>query len=149
MQTMREDAETILREAVAAAQPGRLVREALAAERLTGRIVLLAAGKAAWAMAQAACACVPVRRGIVITKDGHLGGALPPLELAEAGHPVPDARAFAAARRALALTQGLTAEDTVLVLLSGGASALFELPLVPEVRLREITSSTGPRASSA
>ena len=139
MQTMREDAETILREAVAAAQPGRLVREALAAERLTGRIVLLAAGKAAWAMAQAACACVPVRRGIVITKDGHLGGALTPLELAEAGHPVPDARAFAAARRALALTQGLTAEDTVLVLLSGGASALFELPLVPEVRLREIT----------
>ena len=132
MQTMREDAETILREAVAAAQPGRLVREALAAERLTGRIVLLAAGKAAWAM-------VPVRRGIVITKDGHLGGALPPLELAEAGHPVPDARAFAAARRALALTQGLTAEDTVLVLLSGGASALFELPLVPEVRLRKIT----------
>ena len=139
MQTMREDAETILREAVAAAQPGRLVREALAAERLTGRIVLLAAGKAAWAMAQAACACVPVRRGIVITKDGHLGGALPPLELAEAGHPVPDARAFAAARRALALTQGLTAEDTVLVLLSGGASALFELPLVPEARLRAIT----------
>ena len=139
MQTMREDAETILREAVAAAQPGRLVREALAAERLTGRIVLLAAGKAAWAMAQAACACVPVRRGIVITKDGHLGGTLPPLELAEAGHPVPDARAFAAARRALALTQGLTAEDTVLVLLSGGASALFELPLVPEARLREIT----------
>lgn len=139
MQTMREDAETILREAVAAAQPGRLVREALAAERLTGRIVLLAAGKAAWAMAQAACACVPVWRGMVITKDGHLGGALPPLELAEAGHPVPDARAFAAARRALALTQGLTAEDTVLVLLSGGASALFELPLVPEVRLREIT----------
>ena len=97
MQTMREDAETILREAVAAAQPGRLVREALAAERLTGRIVLLAAGKAAWAMAQAACACVPVWRGMVITKDGHLGGALPPLELAEAGHPVPDARAFAAA----------------------------------------------------
>lgn len=139
MQTMREDAETILREAVAAAQPGRLVREALAAERLTGRIVLLAAGKAAWAMAQAACACVPVWRGIVITKDGHLGGALPPLELAEAGHPVPDARAFAAARRALALTQGLTAEDTVLVLLSGGASALFELPLVPEARLRAIT----------
>ena len=46
MQTMREDAETILREAVAAAQPGRLVREALAAERLTGRIVLLAAGRA-------------------------------------------------------------------------------------------------------
>lgn len=65
--------------------------------------------------------------------------ALPPLELAEAGHPVPDARAFAAARRALALTQGLTAEDTVLVLLSGGASALFELPLVPEARLRAIT----------
>ena len=58
MQTMREDAETILREAVAAAQPGRLVREALAAERLTGRIVLLAAGKAAWAMAQAACAAI-------------------------------------------------------------------------------------------
>lgn len=139
MQTMREDAERIMYAAIAAAQPGRLVREALAAERLTGRIVLLAAGKAAWAMAQAACACVPVRRGIVITKDGHLGGALPPLELAEAGHPVPDARAFAAARRALALTQGLTAEDTVLVLLSGGASALFELPLVPEARLREIT----------
>ena len=72
MQTMREDAETILREAVAAAQPGRLVREVLAAERLTGRIVLLAAGKAAWAMAQAACACVPVWPGTPCRMRGPL-----------------------------------------------------------------------------
>lgn len=138
MQTMREDAETILREAVAAAQPGRLVREALAAERLTGRIVLLAAGKAAWAMAQAACACVPSGGALSLPRTAISAGHSRRLSWRRPGTPCGCA-GLCCARRALALTQGLTAEDTVLVLLSGGASALFELPLVPEARLREIT----------
>ena len=51
------------------------------------------------------------------------------VDCCEAGHPVPDENGFAATRKALELVQGLTAEDTVLFLLSGGGSALFEKPL--------------------
>ena len=57
----------------------------------------------------------------------------------EAGHPVPDDNSFAATQRALALVSGLRADDTVLFLLSGGGSALFEKPLLPAEELQAIT----------
>ena len=58
----------------------------------------------------------------------------------EAGHPVPDENGFAATEQALELVRGLTAEDTVLFLLSGGGSALFEKPLIPGDELQDVTS---------
>ena len=58
----------------------------------------------------------------------------------EAGHPVPDANSFASTQKALELVQGLQPEDTVLFLLSGGGSALFEKPLIPAEELQDITS---------
>ena len=106
-------------------------------------MVLVAVGKAAWSMARAACDCVGGRLdgGIVITKHGHAQGPIGSLLIREAGHPVPDQDTFSATEEALALTDGLTAEDTVLFLLSGGGSALFEAPLVPRR-----SSSPSPRA---
>ena len=100
-----------------------------------GRTLVLGAGKAAGAMAQAVEALWPQDApltGLVVTRYGHT----PPrpatlaqrIEVLEASHPVPDAAGEHAAQRILALTQGLTADDMVLCLMSGGASALLTLP---------------------
>lgn len=67
-------------------------------------------------------------------------GRSPGVVCREAGHPVPDENSFSAAREAIALTENLTADDTVLFLLSGGGSALFESPLVPGAELQDITA---------
>ena len=79
--------------------------------------------------------------GIVITKYGHVRGPLPGVTCCEAGHPVPDDNSFAATQRALALVSGLRADDTVLFLLSGGGSALFEKPLLPAEELQAVTQA--------
>ena len=105
-----------------------------------GRVLLVAAGKAAWQMAHAAVAALgSVDGGVVVTKYGHVKGEIPGVACYEAGHPVPDENSFAATAAALDLVQGLTAEDTVLFLLSGGGSALFEKPLIPGAELQDIT----------
>ncbi len=93
-------------------------------------------------MASAAVSALGERidTGIVITKYGHAQGTIPGVVCREAGHPVPDENSFSAAREALALTENLTADDTVLFLLSGGGSALFESPLVSGAELQDITA---------
>ncbi|MBR5430071.1 MAG: DUF4147 domain-containing protein, partial [Firmicutes bacterium] len=121
--------------------PGPAVERALAGRSFPGRVFAVAAGKAAWPMAQAAVQALGDRltRGVVVTKYGHVQGPLPRVDCYEGGHPVPDEQGVAGTRAALALTQGLRAEDTVLVLLSGGASALLEQPLIPLAQLRCLT----------
>ena len=139
---LRQDCEEIVRRAIAAVQPDAAVRRALEGKSFpAGRLVLVAAGKAAWSMARAAHDCVGERLdgGIVITKHGHAQGPIGSLLIREAGHPVPDHDTFSATEEALALTSGLTEADTVLFLLSGGGSALFEAPLVPPAELQDIT----------
>ncbi len=100
-----------------------------------GRTVVLGAGKAGGAMAQAVEALWPADQplsGLVVTRYGHTpprpAGLAQRIEVVEASHPVPDAAGLAAAERILALTQGLTADDLVLFLISGGGSALLTLP---------------------
>lgn len=94
-----------------------------------GRIVVVGAGKSAAVMAAAVEAAWPdgPLSGLVVTRYGH---AVPTkrIEVVEASHPVPDAAGEAAARRILSLVQGLTPQDLVLVLISGGGSALLALP---------------------
>ena len=94
------------------------------------QLVVLAIGKAAAAMAAAVevIAGERVRGGLVVTKDGH-GEPLKHLVLRESSHPVPDARGEAAAREALSLVGSMRPGDTLLVLLSGGASALLGCPV--------------------
>ena len=123
--------------AVARALPARVLADHLPALRplspLHGRTLVLGAGKAGGAMAQALEAAWPLDRhleGLVITRYGHCPPDYTPqrIELIEAAHPVPDAAGSVAAARMLAMTQGLTADDLVICLISGGGSALLSLP---------------------
>ena len=139
---LRKDADGIIEESLAAILPDAAVEKALKGHTFAnGRIVLVAVGKAAWQMARAAADVLGERidTGLVITKYGHVMGEIPHVRCMEAGHPVPDENSFVATREALALTENLTAEDTVLFLLSGGGSALFEQPLIPAAELTDLT----------
>ncbi|MBQ9392564.1 MAG: glycerate kinase [Oscillospiraceae bacterium] len=140
-QTLHAHAMEIVRASVAAVLPDAAVQRALEGMDFPGRVVLVAAGKAAWQMARAACDCLPGRidRGVVVTKYHHVMGELPGVTCYEAGHPVPDDNSFRGTRAALAAVEGLTEEDTVLFLLSGGGSALFEDPLIPGAELQDVT----------
>jgi glycerate 2-kinase len=100
-----------------------------------GRTIVLGAGKAGGSMAQALEALWPADAnlsGLVVTRYGHIPqrpeGLAQRIELVEAAHPVPDEAGLKAAERILALTKGLTADDLVLCLISGGGSALLTLP---------------------
>ena len=138
---LRQRAETIISASIRAVQPDDAVRRALDGQHFPGRILLVAAGKAAWQMAKTARDCLGERieGGVVITKYDHLMGPIPNFTCCEAGHPVPDENSFAATEMALDLVRDLGPEDTVLFLLSGGGSALFEKPLVPGPVLQDIT----------
>src|SRR5512133_534010 len=100
-----------------------------------GRTIVLGAGKAGGSMAQAVEALWPAGaplQGLVVTRYHHTPPRPPGLaqriEIVEAAHPVPDAAGRQAAERIAALAQGLTADDLVLCLISGGGSALLTLP---------------------
>lgn len=142
--SLRTDAETIYQTAIRASLPDRAVQDALADwQQSAGRTILLAVGKAAWRMAQAAQQVLGkhISTGLVVTKYRHSEGPLDGLEIIEAGHPVPDENSVRAARRALSLTQNLTTQDTVLLLISGGGSALLELPLIGLDEMQRITQA--------
>lgn len=141
--TIREDAQRIIDDALRDAMPGAAVRGALAQIdfNAAGRLLLVAVGKAAWAMAREASVLLgdQIDEGIVITKYAHAKGDLPRLRIFEAGHPIPDENGFAATAQATQMVKGLRPEDSVLFLLSGGGSALFEQPLIPARELTDIT----------
>jgi len=99
-------------------------------EEPKGRVLVIAAGKGAVPMAQAVEAHWPDASGFAVTRTGY-GGPLQRIELIEASHPVPDAAGLAAASRCLQLAESAGEDDLVLVLLSGGASALLAAPVPP------------------
>jgi hydroxypyruvate reductase len=131
--TLHKDALTIIDRAIKANLPQAAVLKALESHHFTGPLSLVAIGKAAWTMAKAASDFCrehdrEIRRGIVITKYGHSQGALPGLEVVEAGHPVPDERTLFGTEKAIRIAEALGAGDELLFLISGGGSALFEKP---------------------
>lgn len=138
---LHEDAVHIVTSAIDAVKPDAAVRRALHGMTFPGRVFLVAVGKAGWQMAHAALQCLLTTptQGIVVTKYGHVTADLPGIRCMEAGHPVPDENSFAAAQAVLDMTANLSPTDTVLFLLSGGGSALFEKPLVPGAELQSIT----------
>jgi hydroxypyruvate reductase len=120
--------------AVARAQPAQVLAGFLPPPP-RGRTVVLGAGKAAGAMAQALEAAWPASApltGLVVTRYGHTpprpAGLVQRIQTMEAAHPVPDEAGIGAAARLLSLTGGLTRDDLVLCLISGGGSALLTLP---------------------
>lgn len=136
------DASSIIAAALHAAQPDTAVAQALCQlPPCAGRLVLIAAGKAAWQMAAAAHGQLgrKISGGVIITKYGHARGAIGNLEIFEAGHPVPDGNSYRATQAAIAAVSELTEHDLVLFLLSGGGSALFEKPLITPEELEDVT----------
>ena len=141
--SLRADADAIIRASLDAAMPENAVQEALKGKSFgDGRLLLVSVGKAAWRMAKAASDSLGgrIEQGVVITKYDHSEGGLPSIRVFEAAHPVPDQAGVDATAEALRMTEGLRAEDTVLFLLSGGGSALFEQPLVPLQTVQDITN---------
>ncbi len=123
----REQLHALFQLAVEAAQPARVMAGHLPPPP-AGRTVVIGAGKASAAMAQALERhwSGPLE-GLVVTRHGH---AVPceQIQIVEAAHPVPDAASEAVARRMLALVSGLSEQDLVIALISGGGSALLSLP---------------------
>ena len=138
--TLREDADYIIDKAIKKVLPDEAVKRAL--EGFDARNVrVVSIGKAAWRMARAAYDVLGERieKGVVITKYGHSEGEIPRIVCCEAGHPVMDESSIAATRKAIETVSGLNESDTVLFLISGGGSALFEKPLVDISEIQSIT----------
>lgn len=142
-QRLRRAAAAILSAGLGAVDPGRLVARELRRRPLfrgRGRLIVIAAGKAAHPMAAAAEAVLgdAISGGVVVS---NVPGASTRLAQHVAGHPLPDAAGLRAAREVGACLAGLGAGDRVLVLLSGGASAMLPLP-VPGVSLADKARTT-------
>lgn len=140
--TLRNDADVIIRQSIHRVLPDEAVAQALKDREFgSGRLLVVSAGKAAWQMAKAASDILKDRidAGVVVTKYDHVKGEIPHIVCYEAGHPVPDENSFIGTQAALDLVSNLTEDDTVLFLLSGGGSALFEKPLVSPEELTDIT----------
>jgi glycerate 2-kinase len=129
----RQLLESLFRTAVAAAHPAQCLPPNLPEPPPRGRLVVLAAGKAAGSMTEAAeqhyLGRIAAERlaGIAVTRHGY-GRPTRHIPVVEAGHPVPDEAGLKGTERALALAQAAGADDLVLVLLSGGASANWIAP---------------------
>jgi glycerate 2-kinase len=129
----RDLLESLFRSAVAAAHPSRCLPPQLPDPPARGRLVVLAAGKAAGSLMEVAeahyLARLPQDRlsGIAVTRHGY-GRPTTLIPVVEAGHPVPDEAGLAGAEKMLTIADGAGADDLVLVLLSGGASANLIAP---------------------
>ena len=134
-------ADAIVKASITAVLPDEAVKRALEGQSFPGRVLLVAAGKAARQMGKAAYDFWgdKIGDGVVVTKYDHVMGPIGNFSCFEAGHPVPDENSFRGTQAALDLVTDLTEQDTVLFLLSGGGSALFEKPLVPGEVLQDIT----------
>lgn len=130
---LRSDISEIVAGVISSVLPDTAVMEKIAEilrERELNNVILVAIGKAAWRMSSTAKSVLGDRisNGILITKYGHSEGNIENIEIYEAGHPLPDENTLLATKRALEMTSKLSSDQTVLFLISGGGSALFELP---------------------
>ena len=131
---LREAGLQILQAAIRAGDVGPLVRHALDSEDLSRyrRVLVVGAGKASGAMAHALEQVLGdrVSEGLVVVKDGYTAPTRK-IKLVEAGHPIPDERGLRAASEILALARSAGADDLLIVLISGGGSALTPCPPAP------------------
>jgi len=140
---MRRDAAEIFREALLEMLPDKAVKRSLSGTRLKDEIILVGIGKASWTMAKAAAEELKERivSGAIVTKYGHSRGPLPGIEIYEAGHPLPDHNTLKATERILEITREAGGGQTILFLVSGGGSALFEKP-AESLSLKDISDIT-------
>ena len=110
---LRSHADLIVKEAIAAVQPDAAVQRALKKMVFRGRVLLVAAGKAAWQMAKAASDALGdrIEKGVVVTKYEHVMGPIANFDCFEAGHPVPDENSFKGTQAALDLVADLSEQE--------------------------------------
>jgi len=141
---LQNDAQIMIENIIADNLPHKAVIESLEAHEFKGNIFVVAIGKAAWTMAKAASDYLGDRlvKGIVVTKYNHSQGDLPRIDIYEAGHPVSDENTVIATSKCVEMAEKLTEEDELVFLVSGGGSALFEMPLnnMPLGELQSINS---------
>lgn len=148
----RETAWHVMRAALTAVDPATAVKRYFEAKpelkaqikAASGRLLVLGGGKASAPMAAAISEIFADRitAGHVIVKYGYVSeGVHPRIRLSEAGHPVPDAAGWQATAEMVNLLTDITAEDTVICLISGGGSALLTLP-APEITLNDLQQTT-------
>jgi|LSQX01.2.fsa_nt_gb hydroxypyruvate reductase len=125
--------QTIIKNAIRDTSPYKAVYDYLSDKTFDGKTVVLSIGKAAAPMATAAFDALGdnISDALVITKYDHAKDLPEIFNIIEAGHPVPDENSINAAKSALKKVENLCEQDTVIVLLSGGGSALFEYPVIP------------------
>ncbi|MBQ6019074.1 MAG: DUF4147 domain-containing protein [Clostridia bacterium] len=138
---MKTEIEKIVSDAIAACDPEENVYRIVSARTYDLPPVVISIGKAAAAQARGAARALNGRfkKGVIVTKYGHADNPPAGFEIIEAGHPVPDENSERGAEAALNAVNDLSAQDAVLLLVSGGGSALFEKSAVPLARLRAIT----------
>lgn len=139
-QTLRQNANQIIEEAIASVSPEEAVKKALQGQQFQGRVYVVSVGKAGYSMAKAAASMVEFEKSIVITKYHHVPEKIANMDCYEAGHPTPDGNGVEATQKVIQMVSDLKKEDTVLFLLSGGGSALFESPVIPLEELQDITN---------
>lgn len=137
---LRKDVDIIINRIVNDINPYKNTFFALNEEENIENIYVVAIGKAAWTMAKAASDRLGnrIKSGIVITKYQHSKGEINNIEIYEAGHPIVDENSLRATEKVLELTNQLNKNDKVILLISGGGSALFEKPYIPLIELQQI-----------
>ena len=133
----------LFNEAVRAVSPDVVMPASLPSSP-RGKVVAIAVGKAAAEMMRVVQARAPApMEGLVVTRYGHVpeGASWPTVEIIEAGHPFPDDNSVRAAARALALARSLEAGDQLLVMISGGGSAMLAAP-APGISLADKQTTT-------
>ncbi len=148
---MKKDALSIIKAAIKAADPYENTKRLLEEHIPAGKVNVLAVGKAAVPMARAAEDVLGERieKALLVTKYFHSEGfETGCFEIIEAGHPVSDSNSIFAAEKGLELARGLSENDVLVVLLSGGGSALFEKSRVSPETQRDITKKLLERGAS-
>lgn len=139
--SMNNDVKLIIDEIIKNINPYERTIDGLNNFKLNnGRNILISIGKAAWTMAKAVIDTIEIDEGVVITKYGHSKGDLRNVKIFEAGHPIVDENSLKATQYALDITSNLKENDNVILLVSGGGSALFEKPLIGLEELQDINN---------
>lgn len=141
---MREDAKKIMEYSIKEVLPDAAVKKALDGKSFSGDLYVISFGKAGWQMAYAAYQTLggKIKKGIVVTKYQHIKGEIPGFRMIEAGHPVPDKNSVYGAECVMELVREAGDQDTILLLVSGGGSALLEKP-EEGLSLKQIQEVTG------
>ena len=138
---MINDALKIIDAALKNSDPYKNVSDALSEKEYPDNLTVIAAGKAACIMAKAAYDKLgsKISKGFVLTKYSHSFPMPEVFDVFEAGHPLPDENSLRHTKTIVDYAKNLTEKDKILFLLSGGASALFELPVISLEKLTDIT----------